>query len=669
MSKVNIPSPIVDECNVADICRPECGMNCFCDAGDDEVYLLKYPTVYIVYANDEVRGRRLFDAYVGETNDIIQRTLQHFRLDPKERADWAEFKRRMDRDSDSVHQFVIGHPHFNKSLTLDFENRMMQYLLGVDAVRTLNNRRANPQGLYYTRLELDSIFHRAWRKLHRKNPELFPAESVIRDSALFKASPFHELSEDQIRAENQIVKAVSDAMLAPDADGGGGCSGLGKLILVTGAAGTGKTVLISHLFNRLKTDLLEDAGDAAAFILINHDEQKTVYNQIATKLGLQKHVDDVVLKPVQFINRFSKKRATPSGKLMADIKVPEGTAEVALIDEAHLLLTQGNQGYAGKNMLLDVMRRARVAVAVFDPAQVLESGQQWDPDDLKSLLDENNDHERITLKNGSQIERTLIHLSHQFRMAAGPATISWLDTLLDEGKIGQLHKDRGYYKDGRLVRDPYEVRVFDSPVDLYLAIREKATAEEEGSRGLSRVLATYDWAYSSERPNDSDPGGKWNVELHKTANGTWAMGLKDGDDQGFIKESDYVESSRFCHPWNYMLVPKSSNGKKSLERLAWAEEPETIDEIGSTFTIQGFDLNYAGVIIGPSVRYRDGKIVFDKKSSKSRKATQLRDGEIDYSEQNLRNELNVLLKRGVHGLYLFAVDSGLQQKLKESVEE
>ena len=107
-------------------------------------------------------------------------------------------------------------------------------------------------------------------------------------------------------------------------------------------------------------------------------------------------------------------------------------------------------------------------------------------------------------------------------------------------------------------------------------------------------------------------------------------------------------------------------GSKSVGRLAWAENPETLSEIGSTYTIQGFDLNIAGVIIGPSVKYRGGHIVFDAKSSQNSKAVQKRGGEIDYSVQNLRNELNVLLKRGVHGLYLFAVDPELQKALKDA---
>ena len=35
--------------------------------------------------------------------------------------------------------------------------------------------------------------------------------------------------------------------------------------------------------------------------------------------------------------------------------------------------------------------------------------------------------------------------------------------------------------------------------------------------------------------------------------------------------------------------------KKKIKLLSWPEQPQTINEIGSTFTIQGFDLNYVGV--------------------------------------------------------------------------
>ncbi len=101
----------------------------------------------------------------------------------------------------------------------------------------------------------------------------------------------------------------------------------------------------------------------------------------------------------------------------------------------------------------------------------------------------------------------------------------------------------------------------------------------------------------------------------------------------------------------------------------WAESPHTLNEVGSTFSIQGFDLNYVGVIIGPSVTYREGKIVFNEKASCNKRAVSKRNGSISYAQSNLRNELNVLLKRGVHGLYLFAVDPELQAALKEAASK
>ena len=46
--------------------------------------------------------------------------------------------------------------------------------------------------------------------------------------------------------------------------------------------------------------------------------------------------------------------------------------------------------------------------------------------------------------------------------------------------------------------------------------------------------------------------------------------------------------------------------------------------MGSTFTIQEFELNYAGVILSLSVKYRDGEVVFDPSSSCNAKAVQKR---------------------------------------------
>ncbi|MBB5887144.1 DUF2075 family protein [Lactovum miscens] len=83
-------------------------------------------------------------------------------------------------------------------------------------------------------------------------------------------------------------------------------------------------------------------------------------------------------------------------------------------------------------------------------------------------------------------------------------------------------------------------------------------------------------------------------------------------------------------------------------------------------------MNYAGVIIGPSVSYRDGEIIFDPSKSKNKKATQkrtLKDGsKEEVSDLLLKNELNVLLTRGVNGLYIYAVDKYLREALLKAQE-
>ena len=155
---------------------------------------------------------------------------------------------------------------------------------------------------------------------------------------------------------------------------------------------------------------------------------------------------------------------------------------------------------------------------------------------------------------------------------------------------------------------------------------------------MSRVVATYDWDYNgAARPADKP---YWDVRI-----GNWGL------------------------PWNYELeTVMSQKQKRGIVHLAWAEQPQTIDEVGSTYTIQGFDLSYVGVILGPSVKYRDGKIVFDPLCSKNDKATRNRtlsdNSKARFGDVFIRNEVKVLMTRGVKGLYLYACDPALQNALK-----
>ncbi len=113
--------------------------------------LSSYPTVYII--NDNKHSK--YSVYVGETTNIKRRTLEHINVDIIEGNIWENFS-----NSNSSMMYVIGHNYFNKSLTLDIENKLMQYLSSVDSVENLYNKRTNPQSEYYTSEHFEAIFQK-----------------------------------------------------------------------------------------------------------------------------------------------------------------------------------------------------------------------------------------------------------------------------------------------------------------------------------------------------------------------------------------------------------------------------------------------------------------------------------------------------------------------------
>ena len=546
--------------------------------------IANFPTVYIHNWQDSGD----FEVYVGESNDIFKRTRQHYDA-AVDKSKWQ--RKLMEKDA---RLFIIGHEHFNKSLTMDIENRLMHYMMSAERVKHVHNLRDNPQTSYYPVEELDEIFGRIWRGLRKENKELFPTESAIKDSAIYKASPLHKLTKEQKDARELILQKVSKALENGETR---------QLIFIDGEAGTGKTVLNSSTFYELYCQAEEEEKTLKCYLLVNHDEQITVYEQIAEKLDLTAKYGKVVSKPTTFINNHSE----------------DDPVDVVFVDEAHLLLTQGKQSYHGENQLKDIIARARVTVVMFDENQILTTEQFWEAQILEHY------------RNQAKAAENHIVLDKQLRMQADPVTMDWIDSFTKKGQLKEIPH----------TVDGYQIKVFDDPEMLDLEIQKKA---KEKDSALSRVLATYDWEYSRKRKPDDRLRAYWEVVI-----GKWHK------------------------PWNRELGAElSRKEKRKISGLAWAEQPQTINEVGSTFTIQGFDLNYAGVILGPSVKYRNGKIIFAPSESHNNKAIRnrtLSDGtKQKFGEMLIQHEVRVLMTRGVNGMYIYACDPELRAALLKAAK-
>lgn len=518
-----------------------------------------------------------YDVYVGESNNIVKRTLQHLEA-AKKGGGWQKILMHK-----KANLYIIGHEHFNKSLTMDIENRLMLYMSSVEAVRRVYNRRGNQQNAYYTSEEFDEIFECVWKRLGKLDAVLFPSADSVKGTAVYKVSPLHKLTQEQEKIKEHVMERVRNALKGER----------GQIIFISGEAGTGKTVLNSNLFYELCGYQEEHQLEGLdCYLLVNHKEQLKVYKQIAEKLGLEVGGKERVCNPTHFIRTHPEQEP----------------ADVVFVDEAHLLWTQGKQAYGGSNQLYDILKRARVVIVMFDEHQVLRTDQFWEHQVIEDLVGRSKKyHNYLELKN-------------QLRIQADAETIEWIRNFTGKQRIGKIPADsRGY-----------EIKIFDTPLELQKAIADKASQPEFE---LSRLVATFDWPYIDKRP-PQDGSAYWEVRI-----GDWSM------------------------PWNLQL-----KGSRKEARLAWAEQKHTIGEVGSTFTVQGFDLSYAGVILGPSVKYKNGRVIFDPECCENEKAVRnrtLSDGsKQSFGETLIRNSVNVLMTRGVNGLYIYAQDKGLREALR-----
>lgn len=554
----------------------------------EERFPIDFPSVYIGESEKENKHSKQIqrEAYVGETNWIVQRTKEHLNGGPNDKLNQLKKKGDM-----SLH--IIGHKKFNKSATLLIEQTFMNYLLGDpkftgiddltnDEVSGLNNGRSNDQPDFFDREMYETeVFPQIWKELQSRG--IVSSLSTVKNSPLFANSPFKNLSSEQLKAKrillDKIEAEVSNSQQST------------KVLKVSGAAGTGKTILLSSLFRDLYDNpFTVNEGDwerkTNVAMLVRHAEQLKIYQQIAKKTNMGNVVFDVP----KFIS---------NGEMF----------DVVLVDEAHLLWT-GNFGRVkGDTWLPDleaIMNLAKVVVLIYDQNQRVSS-RGYLPDKLQKIVE----------------SAESVSLEKQWRIDASEQTKRYIWNLTHFEKNSLV----------RPVQDSnYEIKCFNSAQKMFEAIRQR-----DSEFGLSRLVSTYDWKYSQ----GSKP--------------------KNGDDYWMIRTSDGLEL-----PWNLEL-PEVQKKRKS--GVPWQEVPESISEIGSNYTIQGSDLNYVGVILGPSVIWDDENNSFGIDSTKSMdpEATMKPSAAKEWSNKdvvdNLKNVVNVLMTRGVHGLYIYAEDSKLRQKL------
>lgn len=402
------------------------------------------------------------------------------------------------------------------------------------------------------------------------------------NDATQKLSPFKKLTAEQNKLVNTILRFTKKHIKQD----------YPAIFTVYGDAGTGKSVVLAHLFNEIqvaaRTDKTSALYGTTNYFVVNHPEILKVYKEIAGNLPHLYKKD--FTRPTSLINQLDKRSAT---------------VDLIVIDEAHLLLSRADpyNNFTYQNQLVELIKRAKIVILVFDPYQVLRTKTFWTTQQL----------EQIT----HQYPHEDYHLTHQFRVNASDELLEWFNHFTDDGKILPFPQN---------ARQNYDFRIFDDAEKMRQEI-----VKRNNEVGLSRILSTTGY------PSTLD-GGK-----------------------------HYITEGKFKMPWdqyNYTSKP-------------WAEIPKTINEVGSIYTCQGFDLNYTGIILSPPISQIPGtnRLQIDPEKFTDIEAFKKRKDLFTLKQLNqakkrlFMNMINVLFKRGVYGTYIYAHDPLLRQTLYQNYLE
>lgn len=230
-------------------------------------------------------------------------------------------------------------------------------------------------------------------------------------------------------------------------------------------------------------------------------------------------------------------------------------------------------------------------------------------------IGDSNAIEKWAKELGADVQRA--QLTSQFRCNGSDGYIAWLDNTLDIRPTANLS----------LSGSNYDFQVFDSPSEMREAISAR------NSNNKARLVAGYCWNWISRKDKR-------------------------------LFDIEFPEFD-FSMQWNL-----------DTDGAAYLIAPNSIDQVGCIHTCQGLELEYVGVIIGPDLIVRDGKVITQPKerakTDKSLNGYQ-RDlkagveGTEAKADAIIKNTYRTLMTRGLKGCYVYSPDQETNEYFRKQM--
>ena len=127
-----------------------------------------------------------------------------------------------------------------------------------------------------------------------------------------------------------------------------------------------------------------------------------------------------------------------------------------------------------------------------------------------------------------------------------------------------------------------------------------------------------------------------------------------------------VRIGDWARPWN---AKSTARVGEAPPKQLWGTAKGGFGQIGCIYTAQGLEFDWAGVIIGPDLVARNGRLVTERSGNQDPALGKVSPRTLtdDKFDQLVRNIYKVLLTRGLHGIVLYALDAETQEFLRKLI--
>ncbi|WP_343675141.1 DNA/RNA helicase domain-containing protein [Chitinophaga sp.] len=383
--------------------------------------------------------------------------------------------------------------------------------------------------------------------------------------------------------------------------------------IVNGGSGTGKSILATFLFKLMYTDI-----EAFNFASFGSDELEFVET---VKLLKQKYPSPkmALVIPVTSFRGTIKKvfqqiEGLNSSMVVSPTAITKEQYDIVLVDESHRL----RNGPSGAYRTHFETGCKRLGV---DPINSTE---------LDWLLHKDQTKKLVLFYDSNQRVRSTDVLPEDFMLLALQKDITCTFTLTSQMRLMGGKKYVDYVHNllkcsikpatAIFISKDYDFQLFDSIEEFVAKIRSRETETR-----LSRFVAGYAWEWVS---------------------------LKDPTKFDIIIDRCKLK-------WNSPLKLKD-----------WINSKNAINEVGCIHTVQGYDLNYAGVIFGNEITYdkSQNEIVVRREHYHDSNGGRTIESTVVLKEFII-NVYLTLLQRGMLGTYVYVCDPALKEYFSKHIKK